>query len=238
MGTKSTSEVAEPAGSGADTIAFVIGQHLIRDCVGPELAGRLPGFNVRLLERPEDLVELGDWCSISLVVLWLNNSHVDFETTFEAALEAAPKRPIAVLSDFADSALVSRALSHGVRGYLSPSMSLTEIASAIRFVVEGGTFIPPSVLDGLTTDGPTFSKSNDEEEQFSLRQLQVLELLHQGKQNKIIAYELGMAETTVKVHVRMIMRKLNAKNRTEIVVKTIPPQQSSIHRTISKPASP
>src|SRR5215470_14393275 len=156
MGTRATSEAAEPAGSSADTIAFVIGQHLIRDCVGPQLAGRLPGFSVRLLERPEDLVELGDWCSISLVVLWIDNSGMDFETAFEAALEAAPKRPIAILSDFADSALVSRALSHGVRGYLSSSMSLNEIACAIRFVVEGGTFVPPSVLDGMTTDGAAF----------------------------------------------------------------------------------
>jgi DNA-binding NarL/FixJ family response regulator len=237
MATMVTSEVAEPANSGADTIAFVIDRHLIRDCVGPQLAGRLPGFNVRLLERPQDLIELGDWCSISLVVLWLNNSDMDFETAFEAALEAAPKRPIAILSDFADSALASRALSHGVRGYLSSSMSLAEIACAIRFVLEGGTFVPPSVLSGMTTDGPAFSKSNGEEEQFSPRQLQVLELLHQGKQNKIIAYELGMAEATVKVHVRMILKKLNARNRTEIVVKTKRLQQNSIHRTISKPAS-
>jgi DNA-binding NarL/FixJ family response regulator len=115
---------------------------LIRDCIGPQLAGRLLGFNVRLLEQPVDLVELGDWCSISLVVLWIDHSGMDFETAFEATLEAAPKRPIAILSDFADSGLVSRALSHGVRGYLSPSMSLAEIASAIRFVLEGGTFVP------------------------------------------------------------------------------------------------
>ena len=237
MTTMTTSDVADPASSSANTIAFVISQHFIRDCIGPQLASRLPGLNVRLLERPEDLVELGDWCSISLVVLWIDNTGMDFETAFEAALEAAPKRPIVIFSDFADSALVSRALSHGVRGYLSSSMSLTEIACALRFVLEGGTFVPPSVLNDMITDGPAFSKSNGEEEQFSPRQLQVLELLHQGKQNKIIAYELGMAEATVKVHIRMILRKLNARNRTEIVMKTrrVPP--TGIHRTISKPAS-
>src|SRR5215475_9849599 len=236
MGTEAASEVT-PVSSSADTIAFVIGERLIRDCVGPQLAGHLPGSNVRLLERTEDLVELGDWCSISLVVLWLDNSGMDFETAFEAALEAAPKRPLVIFSDFADSALVSRALSHGVRGYLSSSMSLTEIACALRFVLEGGTYVPPSVLNGMITDGPAFSKSNGEEEQFSPRQLQVLELLHQGKQNKIIAYELGMAESTVKVHIRMILKKLNARNRTEIVVKTKRSLQNSVHRTISKPAS-
>ena len=56
--------------------------------------------------------------------------------------------------------------------------------------------------------------------QFSPRQLQVLERLKQGKQNKIIAYELGMCESTVKVHIRIIMRKLNARNRTQVVLLT------------------
>src|SRR5215475_1816225 len=219
MGTEAASEVT-PVSSSADTIAFVIGERLIRDCVGPQLAGHLLGSNVRLLERPEDLIELGDWCAISLVVLWLNNSDMDFETAFEAALEAAPKRPIAILSDFADAALVSRALAHGVRGYFNSSMSLTELASAVRFVAAGGTFVPLSALNGLTAERPASPKGNSGDDRLSPRQLEVLELLHQGKQNKIIAYELGMAEATVKVHVRMIMKKLQARNRTEVVLKT------------------
>jgi DNA-binding NarL/FixJ family response regulator len=46
----------------------------------------------------------------------------------------------------------------------------------------------------------------------------VLQLLRQGKQNKTIAYELDMCESTVKVHIRLIMRKLNARNRTQVVL--------------------
>jgi len=121
MGTGDVHGVAEPANSGADTIAFVIRERLTRDCVSAQLVAHLPGSNVRLLERPEDLIELGDWCSISLVVLWINHD-MDFETAFEAALEAAPKRPVAILSGLADPALVSRALTHGVRGYFNSSM--------------------------------------------------------------------------------------------------------------------
>jgi DNA-binding NarL/FixJ family response regulator len=56
--------------------------------------------------------------------------------------------------------------------------------------------------------------------EFSPRQLQVLDLLQQGKQNKIIAYELGMCESTVKVHIRQIMKKLNARNRKQVVLLT------------------
>ena len=48
----------------------------------------------------------------------------------------------------------------------------------------------------------------------------MLEILQQGKQNKTIAFELGMCESTVKVHIRHIMRKINARNRTQVVLMT------------------
>ena len=51
------------------------------------------------------------------------------------------------------------------------------------------------------------------------RQATVLSLLQQGKANKIIAYELGMSESTVKVHIRNIMRKIGATNRTQAIYK-------------------
>jgi DNA-binding NarL/FixJ family response regulator len=215
------SDGAQPSYGAADTIGFVIDQRLIRECVGPALASCLPGLNVRLFGWPDDLVELGDWCSIALVVLWISNPAIDFETAFEATLEAAAaKRPIAILSNSADSRLVARALTLGVRGYLSTSTSLIELASAIRFVAAGGTYIPPSVLNGLTEVRPAVPENNSEDQKLSPRQVEVLERLQEGKPNKIIAYELGMAEATVKVHVRMIMRKLKARNRTEVALRT------------------
>jgi DNA-binding NarL/FixJ family response regulator len=55
---------------------------------------------------------------------------------------------------------------------------------------------------------------------FTVRQNAVLQALRQGKANKIIAYELNMRESTVKVHVRNIMRKLKARNRTEVAYLT------------------
>jgi DNA-binding NarL/FixJ family response regulator len=55
----------------------------------------------------------------------------------------------------------------------------------------------------------------------------VLSHLRQGKANKIIAYELGMTESTVKVHIRNIMRKMGATNRTQAVYKSQQPQESA-----------
>jgi len=51
------------------------------------------------------------------------------------------------------------------------------------------------------------------------RELAVVRAIQQGKPNKIIAYQLGMCESTVKVHVRNVMKKLKARNRTEVAVR-------------------
>jgi DNA-binding NarL/FixJ family response regulator len=97
------------------------------------------------------------------------------------------------------------------------------VIQVIRLVLAGGTFIPPGVLEA----GEASDDSGDSQEfepgprrylaELTPRQGEVFELLRQGKSNKLIAYELGMQESTVKVHVRQIMRKLKAINRTHAV---------------------
>jgi DNA-binding NarL/FixJ family response regulator len=57
-------------------------------------------------------------------------------------------------------------------------------------------------------------------ESFSPRQVEILQHLWQGKQNKTIAIDLDISESTVKVHIQHIMKKLNAHNRTQVVVLT------------------
>ena len=57
-------------------------------------------------------------------------------------------------------------------------------------------------------------------ETFSPRQMEILQQLWQGKQNKTIAIDLDISESTVKVHIQHIMKKLNARNRTQVVLLT------------------
>jgi DNA-binding NarL/FixJ family response regulator len=108
-------------------------------------------------------------------------------------------------------------LDMGVRGYVVTSCSLGEVVGAIRLVNAGGTFVPASSLRGtqqLTiADG---SKSAQKGASLTPRQTAVLKALREGKPNKIIAYELCMAESTVKVHVRTMMKKFRATNRTQL----------------------
>jgi DNA-binding NarL/FixJ family response regulator len=86
----------------------------------------------------------------------------------------------------------------------------------MRLVGAGGTFVPASsLLEARRSAGQPLSKQALKI-QLTARQIAVVNALRQGKANKVIAYELNMRESTVKVHVRNIMKKFNAHNRTEV----------------------
>jgi DNA-binding NarL/FixJ family response regulator len=131
--------------------------------------------------------------------------------------------PVVVLSD-ARTALQPRnirnVLNSGAQGFIPTSITeISAAVAAIRFVKDGGTFAP---LDLLLTHRSTSAPAMPEApvtKHLTPRQMTVLSHLRQGKANKIIAYELGMTESTVKVHIRNIMRKMGATNRTQAVYK-------------------
>jgi DNA-binding NarL/FixJ family response regulator len=125
-----------------------------------------------------------------------------------------------VLSDSEDDPdRIAKALEQGARGYIPTSVALDAAIGAMRLVQAGGVFVPASSLMNArrSTDGSPQNQIGDVK--LTPRQRAVVEALRKGKANKIIAYELSMCESTVKVHVRNIMRKFNATNRTEVAFK-------------------
>jgi DNA-binding NarL/FixJ family response regulator len=135
-----------------------------------------------------------------------------------------PGIPMILLSDCANPAHILSSLRDGVRGYVPSALESSMVIQVIRLVLAGGTFIPPGVLaaagdaSGGVGEPPGFEAGpRRHPSELTPRQSEVFELLRQGKSNKLIAYELGMQESTVKVHVRQIMRKLKAINRTHAV---------------------
>ena len=132
--------------------------------------------------------------------------------------------PIIVLSD-ARTALQPRnirnALNSGAQGFIPTSITeMSAAVAAIRFVKDGGTFAPLDLLLTQRTTSPPPASEASATKHLTPRQMTVLSHLRQGKANKIIAYELGMTESTVKVHIRNIMRKMGATNRTQAVYKS------------------
>jgi len=139
--------------------------------------------------------------------------------------------PLIVLADREEAGAALDAFRIGVRGYIPTTVGLSVALEAIRLVGAGGTFIPTSFLQRMMLEQSSSpepqmagaerpSCEDDRLSGLTPRQLAVLKCLREGKANKIIAYELGMRESTVKVHVRNILKKLGATNRTQAVYLT------------------
>jgi DNA-binding NarL/FixJ family response regulator len=224
---KNTRPIVEQAAelAAAPMVLYIDKHRLGRDCISEQLASQLSQWTVDSLASMSELKKEGDWSNESLVVLHAHSASVgtaEFAGEIAMIAEVAPGVPFVVMSDLEDAAEALLAIRSGARGYLPASLPLSQVIAAIRFVAEGGTYIPTCILTYVPPrPSPTTQMDGDGNPiAFSPRQLQVLERLRQGKQNKIIAYELGMCESTVKVHIRLIMKKLNARNRTQVVLLT------------------
>ncbi|WP_284265542.1 response regulator [Bradyrhizobium iriomotense] len=134
--------------------------------------------------------------------------------------KAFPKIPVVIVSGHQDPQIISGALSLGVAGYILKSSSKQDLAQSIGDVLRGAVCVPgayrstrPQRATGPTQD--LIKRLHD----LTPQQLRVLEMLKRGLQNKQIAYELKISETTVKVHVSDILRKLNVLSRTKAIVE-------------------
>jgi DNA-binding NarL/FixJ family response regulator len=115
---------------------------------------------------------------------------------------------VLVVSALEDRACVMAALEAGAAGYLPKTSPLLTMLAAVRLVSQGGTYIPPQAFapDAFTPLGLTD------------REIDVLRLLAQGRNDKDIAYALGIAEGSARQHVKDVFRTLGASSRGEAVV--------------------
>lgn len=154
---------------------------------------------------------------------------------------AHPQLPIIMLSADHDVTTVTAALEKGASGFL-PKSSLNQVlVSAIRLVVSGGIYVPPEVLQKTAISKPPIAAKPGsvtlESLGFTARQTDALRLLLQGMSNKQICRELDLAEATVKIHVRGILRALGVGSRAEAIVKVtqlglqLPPVESDVSLT-------
>ena len=124
-----------------------------------------------------------------------------------------------VLTTYEGDEDIHQALEAGARSYIIKGMPYDALVNAIRRVHAGGRFLPPPVTRTLSNRLP--------ESNLSSREREVLSLIVHGKSNKEIAAELGIAESTVKCHVSVILMRLNANDRTQAVVTAL--QRGLIH---------
>jgi len=120
-----------------------------------------------------------------------------------------PEARVIVLTTFAGDVEIQRALEAGARAYVLKSMPPSELLDSIRQVHAGKKRIPPEVAAYLAEH---FS-----DDPLTTREVEILRRLAGGNRNRDIAGKLVIAEETVKAHIKHIMEKLGASDRTQAV---------------------
>jgi DNA-binding NarL/FixJ family response regulator len=157
-----------------------------------------------------------------LVVLYIRNAGVADNWVQEQLRLIKSRQPtilVTLISDRDDADDVMHALNCGVRGYIPTSAEAEVAIAALTLVEAGGTYIPAGALfpeaRGVQENPERGEQAQlPEELNLTSRELAVIDLLREGNANKVIAKCLSMRESTVKVHVRNILKKLRATNRT------------------------
>ena len=198
-------------------VVLIESRALYRDCLVQTL-GPLIGIDLVAIPDVASLDKLAEDVAPAMIAFSVSEGswHERTPNDLDLLLDLNLGVPIAILTPSILPAHAIAAMKKGAQGYIVSNTTLEIATAAIRFVAVGGTYVPASVLlpsyaptaGALTHAGaPSF---------FTARQAAVVEGLRKGKANKVIAYELAMCESTVKVHVRKIMRKLKATNRTQV----------------------
>jgi DNA-binding NarL/FixJ family response regulator len=200
------------------------GRAVDRECLASALADHELGMAVVAIGSIEEWrAKKGPRPPLGAILFNLGGHKVTdhgFEDAIRCISTEFKSVPVVILADTDEPTQILAALECGARGYIPTSVGIDVCVEAINLAAVGGIFVPASsllsmrhLIDWGGRDMQPLAAI------FTLRQAEVAQALRRGKANKIIAYELNLRESTVKVHIRNIMKKLKAANRTEVAYK-------------------
>lgn len=151
-----------------------------------------------------------------LILLDLNLPDVDGLDGLMRLRRAADEVPILIVSSMADNAIIGNAIVAGAHGFVPKHSPRSVFRDAVEKIAAGDVYKPADFVEGTGCEG----RHDNLKRLSSLtnQQARILELICEGKLNKQIAFDLSIAETTVKAHVTAIMRKLGVQSRTQAVL--------------------
>ena len=190
---------------------------LYREAVRLRLERMLPGCKVVEASSFQQIVQAAEMAKaepFDLVLLDLHLSDTEPTAVVEAVMRALPGTPVLLMSGAAGAPDIKRVVAAVARGFLPKTMGSDNFATAVSMVLAGGSYLPVEALQE-TAAGNGASVEKSFETLLTARERQVLTLLATGASNKEIARELSLAEVTIKLHVRQILRKIDARNRSE-----------------------
>lgn len=180
---------------------------LLRDVLRSYLEAE-GGFEVATVgDLPKALAAIATEPPFDLVLLDYAMPGMNGYSGLEAAIAASGDRPVALMSGLAPGGVPEKLLACGAAGYLPKTLPARSVVNAIRFMAAGETYLPLDVARPPQAVAGADSA-------LSPREREVLAGLCAGHANKEIARDLGLREPTIKLHVKLICRKLGARNRT------------------------
>lgn len=180
---------------------------------------------VRQLDSQASVDEAGDFHTLvaliersapDLLLLDLNMPGMDGLSGLRRLRQRFASLTTVIASGQDDPVTIRAVLATGASGFVSKSDPPQTLISALRLVVNGGVYVSSRLLGDFRNGSPPPSADASG---LTPRQLDVLDLLLLGQPNKQIARGLGLTEGTVKIHIAAILRALQARNRTEAVLK-------------------
>jgi DNA-binding NarL/FixJ family response regulator len=198
--------------------ALVVDDHpLFCDALEMTLRSVAPGLSVETAATlSEGLGLIAARPRPALVVLDLNLPDVEGFDGLIRMRGQVEDAPVIVVSSMTENRIVSAALRAGASGYVPKHSPRAVFRVALDTIEAGGIYLP----DGFVPDAEPEPTDHAVARLASLtpQQGRILELICDGKLNKQIAFDLSIAETTVKAHVTAIMRKLGVRSRTQAVL--------------------
>jgi len=218
-----TTEAELDRGTKEDLILLIDPRALGRECLAQSLRTQSPEMEIVAVGSADEWRKLGDSREPSAVLFIVGSRKIADSGVRSEIQDLAgifEDSPVIVVADSDDLGQILTALDSGARGYIPSNVGVSVAAEAIHLAQVGGVFVPASgVLAMRDVINSTTNRTAGLGNLFTAREAEVAEALRRGKANKIIAYELQLCESTVKVHIRNIMKKLNATNRTEVAYK-------------------
>lgn len=153
-----------------------------------------------------------------ILILDIDLAGFSVEETIKNIQNISPSAKIIAISSSEDAHNIKNILSLGAKGYIPKRSDSNILSGALKLILDGGTYIPPVMLKTDSISKSTSPTLPPLKKNLTNRQSQVLDLIAQGKSNKQIAYDMGVSEATVKLHINALLRSLKVNNRTQAVI--------------------